>query len=240
VECTSCTQGKFVTTENTCALCDNAFSGCAYCSTVNDTCTCKECKTGFYLDDTTGQCIPCDAIDVDCVLCHQRDSCAVCDNCTAGFFLSTNEINGRVCVDCENIIPNCQQCSERQDSVACVTCQYGYYLLNNACLSCSADITDCTECAVATSGANCGEVVCTACQAQQYAARNNTCVECWFNCPFCTGCALVGDATAPVCTTCHAGFALVNTTCVLDVSLNAFSLVFSSTMALVFLMLAML
>ncbi len=128
--------------------------GCLNCSSAT---TCAECQAGYYLNSNS----LCTTCPTNCPTCS---SATVCTSCGTGFVLNSA---GRCVKACPACCPTCRYDSSGQ--VTCLTCLAGTVYRSGQCMSCSAGIPNCLNCA------NCG---CARCKAGYYKSTTGLCLSC--------------------------------------------------------------
>ncbi|EDR28439.1 protein serine/threonine kinase, putative [Entamoeba dispar SAW760] len=214
-KCTTCANGYYLTTYDTCASCSNSF---LFCETCNLT-SCISCRfSNYVLYD--GQCIecsysPCTQCNIleECVSCsfstgycldssecvlQSEYNCGVttqkcrggtCTSCANGYFLSTNN----KCDSCQKKYPYCSTC----DSETCQSCVVGYHLSTlGTCIKCE----NCGEAGCSEDG-----TVCFDCQPDYIIQPNGKCV--FYSTVHCS-LALYGR-----CIECESGYSLIGGNC---------------------------
>ena len=212
MNCTSCVDGKYLTSENQCAACS---SSCNTCKTTDYQCiTCKSgsylmgtncvslCLDGFWGDKTDYTCKICDS---SCNTCVPPGKSSNCSSCKAETYL----LNGK-CINCDN---NCYTCDILPTS--CTSCNGSKYLFNETCSQTCPDKyypntldNTCSPC----------NSPCLTC----YGSLTSNCLSCptglifkngkCFNCD--TSCLTCDGSTSSDCLSCSSSLYLQGTTCV--------------------------
>ncbi|EAR96681.1 leishmanolysin family protein (macronuclear) [Tetrahymena thermophila SB210] len=231
--CTSCINGLFLTSQNTCVsscpagyfqnnqnmTCDPCSTGCSQCSDAN-TCTLCDISIGYRIQGNA-----CTLCVSPCATCSYSNpnSCFSCENkmylvnnqcvssCTNGYYNGPN-------YNCSQCITGCSQCSDR---VSCTQCSNNYKLFtqNNTqiCISSSSCFSPCSTC-IGTFQ----PTTCASCKQGSYLQANScvsSCDQGYFldqpnqRCTQCSnGCAKCSNSTT--CAACINNYFLLQNNCV--------------------------
>ena len=236
--CSVCLPGYYIPSTT-------AVSGVFTCLTCNATCqycqqnkpnVCLSCYPGAIYNNSTQTCTSC---PTNCLACSRQNSSVICTSCPTGY---TMNLNSTGCVTTANTScgQNCATCKTSGNSTTCTLCSPGSTLLNGNCILCapgcsicsSNSISSCVACApgnyydqasasclaCSQNCSSCTSQICTACLDGYSLTSTFSCVStCWYPCATCQ------SGNPGECLSCMAGYLSNGTSCIADLSCNAFS-----------------
>lgn len=145
---------------------------------------CTICDAGYYITSSGASCTAYDCSAMtQCTLCESTTSCLQCE---FGYYVNAGKT---ACVKYTCDDSNCETCSTSAAN-SCYSCLTSYYTDSYVCQSCSANITHCDVCELAS-----GSLTCSACASTYYTDTASSCALCSSGDVNCYNCDSTGAGT---------------------------------------------
>ncbi|ESU40176.1 Variant-specific surface protein [Giardia duodenalis] len=236
-QCTSCPEGTYLKSDNTCVTESGCTTNQYYLDKVNRKCLacstaitgCTECE----LDDTTGKpkCTTCGSEKIPRTALDGTSTCvtkgyAGCQGDNNELFMKEDTTACLLCGDAttgtaanDKGKAGCKTCTKSANGAppTCTACKEGF-IFEESSKGCSACGTNCATCSEATT-----ESKCLTCKEGFFLAGSGEgkCISCetgsdsgYAGVPGCTACTTPASPGPASCSTCKIGYALQGATCV--------------------------